>query len=188
MRKILFCVLALSILGCGTEDDGNGQSVYTAGLWLESSDGKYIGELVGMKMDSGTVSRLSGCAVIYHGEVGGFFGVELAKSSFCPLTDLYFSSQDCSFASGPVYVQIPTDSMYYSVDPLTGEVYRPATVATSGTVAGKVPDEGPLECYVYADPQPVTEFPIPPPVVLEKIGYTIDLGQPPIVVKVPEHE
>jgi len=180
MKYILIVFMALSILGCGSEDDGNGLSVYTTGLWLESSDGKYIGELAGVP-DLEVYIRHRNCVHVYNPDYNIFFSVDLDTAKACNMLWIYFSNSDCTYTDGQVYTAyLPLNSMWRAIDPETGDLYAASEEVTDIEIlSGENAGTGICESKSMTSENTK---------LLVNTGVAIDLGQPPIVIKVPEHE
>jgi len=177
----------------GIDDDGDGQlsdgeitstayicngSSESSGFYLESSDGKYIGEWVGTPSAVEDVTKFRNCLHVYNPVVSGIFSVELKEGNPCGMWT-YFSGADCSFSTNQVYAQIPLDSIWRTFDPTTGQLYAPSAEVCSGTVGARL-NEHRGTCEPETDPWTIDSCWL---VLMTPSGEQIDFGAPPVLIK-----
>jgi len=174
MRSAFILFLLVFLGGCGEDST----SLLHSGLYLESSDGKYIGEFAGIP-DPGPgyygVKPGLFCAYVYNHDLGLFYGVNLDTATACNPFQLSFSEYNCSF-TGQVSCGHCSPGIYWGViDSDTSKLY----------VVGE--SEQQLELRSYSDVftgECHTSGPTTSPVFpLVDTGETVDFGSPPIVIK-----
>lgn len=178
MNKCLLAILSMNLLGCGANNDGTGLSVIVSGVYLESSDGKYIGELVGMA--DPYEYRWRNCAYVYNPEINGIFGVELDAADACNAFMIEFSGSNCEFDT-TVVTSMPITSMWLAVEPGSGDVYAASSEVTSGTIGSRLHYQS-GECQPRDTPETFdTKH-----VIYESTGDRIDFGSAPVQIKTRE--
>jgi hypothetical protein len=166
LQTILAVVVVISLMGCGTDEDyGN-----STGLYIESSDGVYIGELISMT----EYANRSECFTIYQDGIG-MFDVNL-DGIICSTFDVFFSTDDCDW-SEMVWARLYLNSPRVAFDQ-SNRVFIPVSVASEGKSAS-------LSYNNHCSKNSV-DISIDLPnnwVVLQYSGKMLNLGKAPLFIK-----
>jgi hypothetical protein len=172
-------------LGCGAdlsssaiaEPGKDNTTVLTMGLYVESSDGKYIGEFAGLVEASDEHVEERSCVFIYNPSLDAFFEINLDTARPCSEIDIGFSTPDCTW-SERMFSRLAPEWRHVVIKEDTGEMYIPTTKSGS-VLIGSAYRHVSNKCDSLVD----GTFTNPNDYLLENSGKLLDLGIGPIVLK-----